>query len=60
MSGSSRTPGSRWSRRSRSGSASRSWLGVWCDCADRPGAANVGRKVMAVLFAMVLGADSHR
>src|SRR5919112_6058128 len=25
---------------------------------DRPGAANVGRKVMALLFAMVLGADS--
>ena len=25
---------------------------------DRPGAANAGRKVMAVLFAMVLGADS--
>ena len=25
---------------------------------DRPGAANVGRKVMAVIFAMVLGADS--
>jgi Transposase DDE domain group 1 len=25
---------------------------------DRPGAANVGRKVMAVLYAMVLGADS--
>lgn len=25
---------------------------------DRPGAANTGRKVMAVLFAMVLGADS--
>jgi hypothetical protein len=25
---------------------------------DRPGAANVGRNVMAVLFAMVLGADS--
>src|SRR3954465_243491 len=24
---------------------------------DRPGAANVGRKVMALLFAMVLGAD---
>src|SRR3954464_2244999 len=24
---------------------------------DRPGAANAGRKVMAVLFAMVLGAD---
>jgi hypothetical protein len=26
--------------------------------ADRPGAANSGRKVMALLFAMVLGADS--
>jgi Transposase DDE domain group 1 len=26
--------------------------------ADRPGAANAGRKVMALLFAMVLGADS--
>ena len=26
--------------------------------ADRPGAANAGRKVMAVVFAMVLGADS--
>src|SRR5918994_6583582 len=25
---------------------------------DRPGAANAGRKVMAVVFAMVLGADS--
>lgn len=25
---------------------------------DRPGAANAGRKVMAILFAMVLGADS--
>jgi hypothetical protein len=25
---------------------------------DRPGAANAGRKVMALLFAMVLGADS--
>ncbi len=25
---------------------------------DRPGAANVGRKVMALIFAMVLGADS--
>src|SRR4051794_41566946 len=25
---------------------------------DRPGAANAGRKVMAVLYAMVLGADS--
>jgi hypothetical protein len=25
---------------------------------DRPGAANVGRKVMALVFAMVLGADS--
>src|SRR3954469_22401581 len=25
---------------------------------DQPGAANAGRKVMAVLFAMVLGADS--
>ncbi|MEJ7785836.1 MAG: hypothetical protein WKF96_13610, partial [Solirubrobacteraceae bacterium] len=25
---------------------------------DRPGAANFGRKVMALLFAMVLGADS--
>jgi hypothetical protein len=25
---------------------------------DRPGAANVGRKVMALLYAMVLGADS--
>ena len=25
---------------------------------DRPGAANVGRKVMAVIYAMVLGADS--
>ena len=25
---------------------------------DRPGAANIGRKVMALLFAMVLGADS--
>jgi hypothetical protein len=24
---------------------------------DRPGAANAGRKVMALLFAMVLGAD---
>src|SRR5947209_18962838 len=27
-------------------------------CRDRPGAANPGRKVMALLFAMVLGADS--
>jgi hypothetical protein len=25
---------------------------------DRPGAANAGRKVMALMFAMVLGADS--
>jgi hypothetical protein len=25
---------------------------------DRPGAANAGRKVMAILYAMVLGADS--
>ena len=25
---------------------------------DRPGAANAGRKVMAIVFAMVLGADS--
>jgi hypothetical protein len=25
---------------------------------DRPAAANAGRKVMALLFAMVLGADS--
>ncbi len=25
---------------------------------DRPGAANVGRKVMALIYAMVLGADS--
>ncbi len=25
---------------------------------DRPGAANAGRKVMAVIYAMVLGADS--
>ena len=25
---------------------------------DRPGAANAGRKVMALVFAMVLGADS--
>jgi hypothetical protein len=25
---------------------------------DRPGAANAGRKIMALLFAMVLGADS--
>ena len=25
---------------------------------DRPGAANAGRKIMAVIFAMVLGADS--
>ena len=25
---------------------------------DRPGAANAGRKVMALLYAMVLGADS--
>ncbi len=25
---------------------------------DRPGAANAGRKVMAILYAMVLGADT--
>lgn len=27
-------------------------------CPGRPGSANVGRKVMALFFAMVLGADS--
>src|SRR6266480_7374733 len=27
-------------------------------CRDRPGAANAGRKVMALIFAMLLGADS--
>jgi hypothetical protein len=27
---------------------------------DRPGAANAGRKVMALIYAMVLGADQHR
>src|SRR3954454_20917592 len=27
-------------------------------CGDRPGAAHVGRKVMAILYAMILGADS--
>ena len=27
---------------------------------DRPGAANAGRKVMALLFAMVLGRGQHR
>ncbi len=27
---------------------------------DRPGAANAGRKVMALLYAMVLGAEQHR
>ena len=27
---------------------------------DRPGAANAGRKVMALVYAMLLGADSHR
>ena len=33
--------------------------GSWCGCgATGPGAANAGRKVMALLFAMVLGADS--
>src|SRR4051794_41684663 len=40
------------------------WLGIEALAArlvrlrrDRPGAANAGRKVMALLFAMVLGAD---
>src|SRR3954462_293883 len=27
-------------------------------CGDRPGAAQVGRKVVAILYAMILGADS--
>ncbi len=32
---------------------------VWCGCvATGPGAANAGRKVLALIFAMVLGADS--
>ena len=44
---------------SLSASGSRRWRGGWCGCArDRPGAANAGRKVMALIFAMVLGADS--
>src|SRR4051794_39986777 len=41
------------------------WLGIEALAArlvrlrgDRPGAANAGRKVMALVFAMVLGADS--
>src|SRR3954468_413516 len=59
MSGASRMLGSRWSRRWLGGSVSRRWRGVWCGCgATGRGAANAARKVMALLFAMVLGADS--
>ena len=59
MSGSSATPGSRWSRRSRSGSGSRRWRSGWCGCVVSGRARrNAGRKVMALIYAMVLGADS--
>ena len=43
----------------RSGSVSRRWRSVWCGCgAIGRAPRNAGRKVMALLFAMVLGADS--
>src|SRR5664280_2572472 len=51
----SAVPGVRWSRRSLAGWGS---SGRFVHLArDRPGAANAGRKVMALIFAMVLGAD---
>lgn len=54
-SGSSRTPGSRWSRRWRDGWGLRRWDSGWCGLRrDLPGAARAGRKVIA----MVLGTDS--
>src|SRR3954470_18787573 len=59
MSGWSRTRGLRWSRRSRSGSGVEALAQRLVRLrGDRPGAANAGRKVMALVFAMVLGADS--
>jgi hypothetical protein len=59
MSASSRMPVWRWSRRSPRGLASRRLAGRWVRLRrDRPGAANAGRKIMALLFAMVLGVDS--
>ena len=52
-------------RRDRAGRDARARLGIEALASslvrlrrDRPGAANAGRKVMALLFAMVLGADS--
>ncbi len=53
----------RWGRARRDarrrGWGSRRWpVGLVRLRRDRPGAANAGRKVMALLFAMVLGADS--
>src|SRR3954452_10546079 len=57
ISGWSVTPGSRWWRRWLSGWGSRRSRSVWCGLAEWAGA-NAGRKVMALVFAMVLGADS--
>ena len=52
-------PGRCSSRRSRSGSVSRRSPRMRCGCVvSLLGAANAGRKVMALLYAMVLGADS--
>ena len=51
--------GSCWSRRSLSGSGSRRLAPrSGAAAARRAGAANAGRKVMALVYAMVLGADS--
>lgn len=59
MSGSSVMPGSLWSRGSRYDLGSRRLAGDLVRLRrDRPGAGQRGRKVMALLFAMVLGADS--
>ena len=59
MSGLCRTRGWCWSRRSLSGWGSRRWRAGWCGCVGIGRARRtLGRKVMALLFAMVLGADS--
>ena len=51
--------GSLWSRRSRCGSGSRRWPVIWCGCgATGRGRRTRGARVMALVYAMVLGADS--
>ncbi|MCA1679160.1 MAG: IS1380 family transposase, partial [Actinobacteria bacterium] len=58
-SGWSRLRGSRSSRRSRRGLGSRGWRSGWCGCAATGrGAASAGRKVLALIYAIALGADS--